>query len=119
MHNFHMAQQAGYGVGTGENPLGITAFWPSKCTEAPMLWEHWITRFIWGVKAKHSLNPTAFYFNRTLNATQIADQPEEVNGKNRLDAKQTLISNLYLCLGERGQDELHNWKPHLNLAATR
>ena len=114
-----MAQQARQGAGTGKNPLGITAFWPSKCKEAPMLWEHWITRFTWGVIAKHSFNPTAFYFNRTLNATQIADLPEEVNGKNRLEAEQTLISNLYLCLGERGQDELHNRKPHLNLAATR
>ena len=39
--------------------------------------------------------------------------------KNRLEAEQTLISNLYLCLGERGQDELHNREPHLDLAATR
>ena len=60
-----MAQSAGYGAGTGENPLGITAFRPSKCTEAPMLWEHWITRFTWGVIAKHSFNPTSFYFART------------------------------------------------------
>ena len=42
-----------------------------------------------------------------------------VIGKNRLEAEQNLISNLYLCLGERGQDELHNRKPHLDLAATR
>ena len=92
-----MAQQAGYGAGTGKNPFGITAFWPSKCTEAPMLWEHWITRFTWGVIAKHSFNPTAFYFNRTLNATQIADLPEDDIGKNRLEAEQTSISNLYIC----------------------
>ena len=26
-----MAQSAGYGAGTGKNPLGITAFWPSRC----------------------------------------------------------------------------------------
>ena len=84
-----------------------------------MLWEHWITRFTWGVIAKHSFNPTAFYFDRTLTAAQITDLPEEVNGKNRLEAEQTLISNLYLCLGERGQDELHNRKPHLDLATTR
>ena len=84
-----------------------------------MLWEHWITRFTWGVIAKHSFNPTAFYFDRTLSATQISDPPEEVNGKNRMEAEQTLISNLYLCLGERGQDELHNRKPHMDLAATR
>ena len=36
-----------------------------------------------------------------------------------MEAEQTLISNLYLCLGERGQDELHNRKPHLDLATTR
>ena len=114
-----MAQQAGQSAGSGKNPLGITAFWPSKCTEAPMLWEHWITRFTWGVIAKYSFNPTAFYFDRTLTAAQITDLPEEVNGKNRLEAEQTLISNLYLCLGERGQDELHNRKPHLDLATTR
>ena len=114
-----MAQQAGQSAGSGKNPLGITEFWPSKCTEAPMLWEHWITRFIWGVIAKHSFNPKTFYFDRTLTATQITDLPEEVNGKNRLEAEQTLISNLYLCLGERGQDELHHRKPHLDLATTR
>ena len=36
-----------------------------------------------------------------------------------MEAEQTLISNLYLCLGERGQNELHNRKPHLGLATTR
>ena len=114
-----MAQQAGHGAGTGKKPLGITEFWPSKCTEAPMLWEHWITCFTWGVIANHSFKLKAFYFNRTLTAAQIADLPEDVNGKNRLEAEQTLISNLYFCLGEREQDELHNRKPHLDLAATR
>ena len=54
-----------------------------------MLWEHWITRFTWGVIAKHSFNPTAFYFDRTLTAAQITDLPEDVNGKNRLEAEQT------------------------------
>ena len=68
---FHMAQQAEYGARTVKNPLGITAFWPSKCTEGPMLWEHSITRFTWGVIAKNSFNTTAFYFNLTWNATQI------------------------------------------------
>ena len=75
--------------------------------EALMLWEHWITRFTWGVIAKHSFN------------LRIADLPEDVNGKNCLEAEQTLTSNLYLCLGERGQDELHNRKPQLDLVATR
>ena len=114
-----MAQSAGYGARTGENPLGITAFRPSKCTEAPMRWEHWITRFTWGLIAKHSFNPTSLYFARTLTDEQVADLPAEVSGKKCLEAEQTLISDLYICLGERGQDEIHNRKPHLDLAATR
>ena len=84
-----------------------------------MLWEHWITRFTCGVIAKHSFNPTAFYFARTLTEAQIADLPAEVKGKNCLEAEHTLIFNLYLCLGVRGQDELHNRILHLDLAATR
>ena len=43
----------------------------------------------------------------------------EVDGKNRLASEQTLISNLYLCLGEKRQDELHRRKPHLDLSTTR
>ena len=42
-----MAQPAVSG-GRGKNPLGITGFWPSKCTEPPMMWEFWINRFQWG-----------------------------------------------------------------------
>ena len=91
-----MAQQAGQSEGSGKNPLGITAFWITLG-----LWEHWITRFTWGVIAKHSFNPTAFYFDRTLTAAQITDLPEEVNGKNRLEAEQTLISNIYLGNADR------------------
>ena len=45
--------------------------------------------------------------------------PEEVDGKNRLAPEQTLISNMNLCLGEKGQDELHNRRPHLDLTTTR
>ena len=67
----------------------------------------------WGVIAKYSFNSTSYYFAWTLTETQIADLPAEVSGKNRLEAEQTLISNIYLCLGERGQNELHNRKPHL------
>ena len=84
-----------------------------------MLWQHWITCFTWGVIAKHSFNQKTFYVDRTLIEAQITDLPAKVNGKNRLEADQTLISNLYLCLGEHGQDELHNRKPHLDLAVTR
>ena len=70
------------------------------------------------VIVKHSFNPAAFYFARTLTDAQIADLPAEVSGKNRPEAEQTLISNIYLCLGERGQEKIHNRKPRLDLAAT-
>ena len=84
-----------------------------------MLWEFWFNRFQWGMVAKYSINPRNFYYASTLTAAQITDLPEEVDGKTRLASEQTLISNLYLCLGEKGQDELHKRKPHLDLAATR
>ena len=69
--------------------------------------------------AKHSINPKNFYYASTLTAAQVTASPEEVDGKNRLASEQTLISNLYLCLGEKGQDELHKRKPHLDLSTTR
>ena len=39
--------------------------------------------------------------------------------KNRLESEQTLISNLYLCLGEKGLDELRKIRPHLDLSTIR
>ena len=44
--------------------------------------------------------------------------PPEVLEKNRVEAEQTLFPNLYLCLGGRGQDKLHDRKPHLDLTTT-
>ena len=105
--------------GGGKNPLGITGFWPAKCTEPPMMWEFWINRFQWGMVAKHSLNPKNFYYADTLSAAQVTALPEAVDGKNRLESEQVLISNLYLCLGGKGQDELHKRRPHLDLSAIR
>ena len=61
-----MAQQAGYGAGTGKNPLGITAFWPSKCTEAPMLWEHWITLFYLGGNSETSFQSNGVLFRSNV-----------------------------------------------------
>ena len=84
-----------------------------------MLWEFWFNRFQWGMVAKHSLNPKNFYYASTLTAALVTALPEEVDGKNRLASEQTLISNLYLCLGEKGQDELHKRRPHLDLSTTR
>ena len=106
-------------TGGGKNPLGITGFWPAKFTEPPMMWEFWINRFQWGMVAKHSINPKNYYYAATLTAAQVTALPEEVDGKNRLELEQVLISNLYLCLGEKGQDELHKRRPHLDLSAVR
>ena len=112
-----MAQPA---VSGGEkNPLGITGFWPAKFTEPPIMWEFWVNRFQWGMVAKHSINPKNYYYAATLTAAQITALPEEVDGKNRLESEQVLISNLYLCLGEKGQDELHKRRPHLDLSTVR
>ena len=112
-----MAQPTGQSG--GKNPLGITSFWPSTFAEPAMLWEFWFNRFQWGMVAKYSINPKNFYYASTLTAAQVTDLPVEVDGKDRLASEQTLISNLYLCLGEKGQDELHKKKPHLNLSTTR
>ena len=112
-----MAQSAG--VSGGTNPLGIASFLPAKHTETPILRGFWLNRFQWGMVAKHSRNPKNYYFADSLTATQIAALPEEVDGKNRLAEEQILISNLYLCLGERGQEELHKRRPHLELGEAR
>ena len=84
-----------------------------------MLWEFWLNRFQWGMVAKHSINPKNYYFADSLTATQIAALPEDVEGKNKLAAEQTLISNLYLCLGKRGKEVLHKRRPHLELGEAR
>ena len=84
-----------------------------------MLLEVWFNRFQWGMVAKHGLNPKNFYNASTLTAAQITALAEEVDGKDRMASEQTLISNLYLCLGEKGQDELHKRRPHLDLSTTR
>ena len=74
-----MAQSTGLSV--AKNPLGITSLWTAKSAEPSMLWEFWLNRFQWGMVAKHSINPKNFYFADTLDATQIATLPEEVEGK--------------------------------------
>ena len=83
-----------------------------------MLWDFWLSRFQLGMVAKRSLSPKNFYFASMLDATQIAALPADVDGKNRLEAEQTLVSKLYLCLGEKGQKEFHKRKPHLDLGAS-
>ena len=84
-----------------------------------MQWEFWLNRFQWGMVAKHSLNPKNFYFASTLTEAQIGDLNPEGDRKPRLESERTLISNLYLRIGEKGQDELHKRRPHLDLTTTR
>ena len=69
--------------------------------------------------AKHTINPKNYYFAASLTETLITALPGEVDGKNRLESEQILISNLYLCLGEKGQDELHKKRPYLDLSTVR
>ena len=78
-----------------------------------------VQSFSMGDMAKHSINPKNFYYASTLTAAQVTALPEEVDGKDRLASEQTLISNLHLCLGEKGQDELQKRRPHLDLSTTR
>ena len=80
-----------------------------------MLWENWINQLTWSVIAKQAFNLTSFCFANTLATAQITALPPEVLGKNG----SKLISNLYVCLGERVQDQLHNRKPCLILETTR
>ena len=83
-----MAQQAGPSGagGGGKNPLGIISFWPSKGSEPTMLWELWVNCFQWVMVPKHSINPTNFCFASTVDVTQIAALPGNVEGKNRLES---------------------------------
>ena len=68
---------------------------------------------------KHSINPKNYYFANTLTEAQITALLEEMDGNNRLASEQTFFSNLCLCLGERGQEELHKQRPHLDLGESR
>ena len=79
----------------GENPLNIIAFWDARTPEPPV--------------------PDDFYFVRTSNAADIAALPEEVNGKNRIDAEKKLKSNLYLCIGDEAQRIFKARKPAVNV----
>ena len=84
-----------------------------------MLREFRFNRFQWVMVAKHSINPRNFYYASIFTAAQVTALPDEVDGKDRLTSEQVLISILYLCLGEKGLDELHKRRPHLDLSITR
>ena len=83
-----------------ENPLNILSFWDARTPEPPIYWEEWIIKFRWGMIAKYDFDPDDFYFVRTLNAAAIAALPEDVNGKNRIEAEKKLKSYLNLCIGD-------------------
>ena len=102
----------------GENPFGIVAFWPPNQAEPQLLWEHWKQRFHWAMVAKHGLVSSEFYFASTLTEAQI-DDLGDIGGKPREEGERTLISNLYLCLGNEEQRALHNQHPHLNMETKR
>ena len=78
-----------------------------------------MNRFQWEMVAKHKINLENYYFAANFTKTQITALPGEVDGKNRLDSEQILISNLYLCLSEKKQDKLNKRRPHLDLSTIR
>ena len=105
--------------GRGKNPLNIIAFWDARKPEPPVYWEQWIVKIHWGMIAKYDIDPDDFYFARTLNAAAITALPEEVNGKNRIDAEEKLKSNLYLCIGDEAQKIFKARKPAVNVKTER
>ena len=61
-------------------------------------------------------NPKKFYFASTLDATQIAALPDNVVGKNRLGAEQTLFLNLLVSQVFRSftnESHIWNWGTHV------
>ena len=65
--------------------------------------------------AKYDIDPDDFCFAHTLNATAMANLPEEVNGKNRIESERKLKSNLYLCIGDEAQRIFKARKPAVNV----
>ena len=108
-----MAHQVGNCPRTEKTPLGITAFWPCNCTEAPMLWEHWLTSFTWAIIAKHRFYLTRINFAKTLPAAQFSDLPADVlrirtyGGGADIDLKSVFMP------GRKGQQKLDNRLPRL------
>ena len=103
----------------GGNPLNIIAFWDARTPEPPVYSEEWIVKFHWGMIAKYDIDPDDFYFARTLNAAAFTALPEEVNGKNRIDAEKKLKSNVYLCIGDEAQRIFNARKPAVNVKTER
>ena len=72
-----------------------------------------------GDDSKYDIDSDDFYFARILNAAAIAALPEEVNGKNRIEAEKKLKFNLYLCIGDKAQRIFKARKPVVNVKTKR
>ena len=105
--------------GGWENPLNILSFWDAHTPEPLTYWEKWIIKFHWGMIRKNYIDPDDFYFANTLSAAAIAALPEEVNGKNRIEAEKKLKSNLYLCIGDEAQIISKARKPTVSIRTER
>ena len=68
--------------------------------------------------AKHGLVLSEYYFPSTLTEAQTTALAD-VGGKSREEGERTLISNLYLSIGQEGQRALRNHHPHLNMEEIR
>ena len=101
--------------GGGKSLLIILSFWNARTPEPSTYWEEWIMKFHWGMIAKYD----DFYFANTLDETVIAALPGEVHGKNRIDAKKKLKSNLYLCIRDEAQRLFNARKPAVNIKTER
>ena len=101
----------------GGNPLNIVSFWDARTPEPPIYWEEWIIKFRWGMIVKYDIDPDDFYFAHTLNATDVANLPEEVNGENRIESEKK--SNLCLCIGDKAQRIFKARKPAVNVKTER
>ena len=86
---------------------------------APNILGEWNIKYHWGMIAKYDIDPDDFYFARTLNAAAIAALPEEVNGKNRIEAEKKLKSNLYICIGDEAQRTCKARIPAVNVKTER
>ena len=65
------------------------------------------------------LTQKKLYSAASITTVQVTALPEEVDWKIRLEAEQTLIPILYLCLGKKREDEFHRMKANLDLTLTR
>ena len=100
----------------GENPLGITGYWPMECSKPPMLWGFRLNRFQWAWSLNTWQTPKTSTSTGNLRQRRLRHHHGVWMEKT---GRRALIFILLLCLGEKGPDELHKKRPHLDLVATR